>query len=109
MPPRGSPLRWHGWERSAGLAAGRLRCDPRHMKHLGITLSDDHRAFLDDQVAHGGYADIGEYIAALIDADARAKAQARLEELLLEGLEGEPTEWTEADTERLERLAVNGR
>lgn len=75
---------------------------------MDISLSDAHRAFLDDQVAHGGYADIGEYIAALIEADARAKAQTRLEDLLLEGLEGEATEWTEADSERLKRLAATG-
>lgn len=79
------------------------------MKHVSITLSAAHETFVDEQVASGRYASVGEFLADLIDAKARAEAQERLEMLLLEGLEGDATEWTDADTERLERRAVNGR
>lgn len=79
------------------------------MEHVRISLSPAHQAYLDEQVRSGGYASAGDYVAALITAEARAKAQVRLKKLLLEGLEGEATEWTDADTQRLQRLAVNGR
>jgi hypothetical protein len=36
----------------------------------------------------------------------KAKAQEKLEALLLEGLEGEATEWGEADWEALSRRAA---
>lgn len=79
------------------------------MKHVSIPLSASQETFVDEQVASGRYTSIGEFLAELIDAKAKAEAQKRLEAMLLEGLEGEATEWTDADTERLERRAVNGR
>ena len=78
------------------------------MDSLHLDLSPAHIAFLDEQVARGGYPDVGAYVATLIDADARARARDKLEALLLEGLEGEALEWTEADTERLKQLARTG-
>ena len=69
-----------------------------------VRLSADHAAFVEQEVATGGYADASEYVARLIDA--RAQAQNELETSLLEGLEGPVTEWTEADGDRLRRLAV---
>lgn len=64
------------------------------MDSLHLDLSPAHLAFLDEQVARGGYSDVGAYVAKLIDTDARVRAQERLEALLLEGLEGEALEWT---------------
>lgn len=78
------------------------------MDSLHLDISPAHLAFLDEQVAQGGYSDVGADVAKLIDTDARLRAQEKLEALLLEGLEGEVTEWTQADTERLKRLARTG-
>lgn len=64
-----------------------------------ILLSDKHQAFAEGRVASGLYDSISEYINALIVSD--AKAQSRLEALLLEGLEDEGEEWTEADWQAL--------
>jgi antitoxin ParD1/3/4 len=73
------------------------------MEHVSIPLSDAHQAFLEEQA--GEHGSIAAYVAALIDADARAKAQARLEALLIEGLESEPLEWTPQLLEQIERDA----
>ena len=62
------------------------------MDSLHLDLSPAHAAFVDEQVALGGYANASDFIAKLIDA--RAKAQNQLEALLLEGLDGEALEWT---------------
>jgi antitoxin ParD1/3/4 len=79
------------------------------MDSMNISLPSALKAFVDGHVAEGHYATASEYVRELIRNDAKAKAQARLEDLLLEGLEGEATEWTEADSEKLLRLAANGR
>jgi antitoxin ParD1/3/4 len=73
-----------------------------------ITLSDKQQAFVDDLVSEGHYPSPSDYVAELVLADQKAKAQAKLEALLLEGLEGEATEWTDADCRRLIRLATTG-
>jgi antitoxin ParD1/3/4 len=75
----------------------------RGMEHVSIPLSDAHQAFLEEQVGEDG--SIADYVAALIDADARAKAQARLEALLQEGLDSEPLDWTPELMERIKRDA----
>ena len=74
-----------------------------------VRLSPDHAAFVDSEVATGDYADASDYVARLIDAQARAQSQARLEEMLLEGLQDEADLWTEQDSVRLRRLAAQGR
>lgn len=78
------------------------------MKHVTITLSDAQHAALEARVVDGVYASVTDYVAALVDAEARARAQDRLDELLLEGLRGEATAWTRDDAERLKRLALTG-
>lgn len=75
------------------------------MEDLRISLSDRQQAFVDEQVAAGDYTDPTAYVAALSEAE----AQAKLETLLLAGLEGEQTHWTDADAEALLRLAQTGR
>lgn len=65
------------------------------MDDIRLTLPEIDKAFVDAQVAEGDYADAAEYVAALVHAEAEAKAQEKLEALLLEGLEsGDPVEWT---------------
>jgi antitoxin ParD1/3/4 len=78
------------------------------MDALTIILPDSQQAFVDELVSEGHYPSPSDYLAALVKADQKAKAQAKLEALLLEGLEGEATEWTDADWEALrQRIAEN--
>ena len=78
------------------------------MKHVTIPLSDAQHAALEARVADGDYASVADYVTALVDAEARARAQERLDALLLEGLRGEATPWTRDDAKRLNRLALTG-
>ena len=67
---------------------------PNTMDVIRILLPEIEKAFVDEQVAEGDFASSSDYVAALIHAEAKAKAQEKLEALLLEGLEGEDIEWT---------------
>ena len=78
------------------------------MLTMKLSLPFALKAHVDGLVAEGQYASVGEYVRELILTDAKAKAQARLEDLLLEGLEGEATEWTDSDSNRLLQLARAG-
>lgn len=80
----------------------------RAMDSMNISLPHRLKAWIEGQVAEGRFSSASEYVRDLVRADEKAKAQAKLEGLLLEGLEGEATEWTEADSESLLRLAANG-
>ena len=77
----------------------------RAMDSMNISLPHRLKAWIEGQVAEGRFSSASEYVRDLVRADEKAKAQAKLEGLLLEGLEGEATEWTEADSESLLRLA----
>lgn len=84
-------------------------CYAPRMDSMNISLPHALKAYVDGQVAEGRYATASEYVRDLIRADEKARAQAKLEALLLEGLEGEETAWSEADSKNLRRLAANGR
>ncbi|HVP13351.1 MAG TPA: type II toxin-antitoxin system ParD family antitoxin [Phycisphaerae bacterium] len=65
------------------------------MTTMNISLPDDLKAFVEKQVTTGGYGSVSEYVRELLRAAKKAEAQARLEALLLEGLNsGEPVEVT---------------
>jgi antitoxin ParD1/3/4 len=67
------------------------------METINVSLPDSLKAFVETQVAEGGYSSASEYIRDLIRADQKRKAEEKLEALLLEGLNsGEPIEVTEA-------------
>lgn len=57
------------------------------MSTLNISLPEEMRAFVDEQVARGGYSTASEYIRGLIREDQQRKAQQELEEKLLEGIQ----------------------
>ena len=78
------------------------------MDDLRISLSNRQQAFIDEQVATGDYSNAADYVAALIEAEAKARAQEKLEALLLEGLDSDDEEWTEADWDELRKLAAGG-
>jgi antitoxin ParD1/3/4 len=56
------------------------------MTSMNISLPEGLRSFVEAQVAMG-YGTVSEYIRELVRKDRERKSQARLEELLLEGLE----------------------
>ncbi|MGA9380539.1 MAG: type II toxin-antitoxin system ParD family antitoxin [Phormidium sp.] len=76
------------------------------MKSINISLPDSMRAYVEEQVASGSYSTASEYFRELVRQDQKRKAQERLEELLLEGLNsGEATPMTDQDWQEI-RQAV---
>ena len=61
------------------------------MTTMNISLPDSMRTFIDQKVAEGGYSTASEYIRQLVREDQKRAAQARLESLLMEGLESGPS------------------
>ena len=58
---------------------------------MNISLPDTMKSFVDELVQSGGYGTASEYFRELVRRDQRERAEARLETLLLEGLEsGDP-------------------
>ena len=75
---------------------------------MNISLPHRLKAWVEAQLDDGRYSSASEYVRELIRADEKAKAQGKLEALLLEGLEGEAEEWAEADWDALrKRIAAN--
>lgn len=74
------------------------------MQRVDISLSDQLKEFVDDQVNSGHYSNVSEYVGDLIRSDERRKAQEKLETLLLEGIESGPAvEFTREDWEGIRR------
>lgn len=68
---------------------------------MTISLPEPLKQFIEQQVSAGGYASAEEYIGALVEAE---RARARIEELIVEGLESGPaTEMTAEDWEDIRR------
>jgi antitoxin ParD1/3/4 len=84
------------------------------MTTISVDLPEDLKAFLDAQIAEGGYASAGEYLQAVIrDAQRRearrAGARRDLIAKLEEALAGGPAEpMTREDWESIEREAIEG-
>jgi antitoxin ParD1/3/4 len=77
------------------------------MQTMNISLPDQLKAFVDDQVGSGRYSTVSEYVRDLIREDEKRKAQEKLETMLLEGLQsGEPTEMTRQDWADIRQEAV---
>ena len=68
------------------------------MQTMNISLPDQLKEFVDDQVGSGRYSSVSEYVRDLIRGDEKRQAQERLEAMLMEGIQsGEPTEMTRQD------------
>ncbi len=79
------------------------------MKSINISLPDGMRAYIEEQVADGGYSTISEYFRELVRQDQKRKAKEHLETLLLEGLNsGNATPLTEQDWDDI-RQAVQSK
>ena len=75
-----------------------------HKTTLNISLPDPMRAFVEEQVAQGGYSTVSEYIRQLIREAHKQAARSKIEGLLLEGLDsGVGREVTAEDWKELER------
>ncbi len=65
------------------------------MEKLDIFLPEQIQAFIDEQIAVGGYSNASEYIQHLLLQEQERIAKKRVEMLLVEGIEsGEPIEVT---------------
>ncbi|HZO91652.1 MAG TPA: type II toxin-antitoxin system ParD family antitoxin [Chthonomonadaceae bacterium] len=74
------------------------------MATMNISLPDTMKAFVEAEVAEGGYNTASEYFRALVREAQERKARVRLEALLLEGLQsGAATPMTEDDWEDIRR------
>jgi antitoxin ParD1/3/4 len=77
------------------------------MQTMNISLPDQLKEFVDDQVSSGRYSSVSEYVRDLIRNDEKRKAQEKLEALLLEGLQSsQPTGMTRRDWEDIRREAL---
>jgi len=82
------------------------------METMNISLPKSMKQFVDSQVLKEGYSSASEYIRALVREELKRRAEARLEALLLEGLEsGEPNEmgpddWRKIREEGLAQLKI---
>lgn len=57
------------------------------MQTMNISLPDQLKEFVDDQVGSGRYSSVSEYVRDLIRNDEKRKAQEKLEVLLMEGIQ----------------------
>ncbi|NDJ26167.1 type II toxin-antitoxin system ParD family antitoxin [Nostoc sp. B(2019)] len=62
--------------------------------NISIDIPDEVRVYVEAQVMAGAYSSIGEYFLDLVQQDQKRKAQAKLEALLEEGIDGEGQEVT---------------
>jgi antitoxin ParD1/3/4 len=78
------------------------------MKSINISLPEEMRVYVEDQVASGGYSTTSEYIRQLIRQDRQQKSEKQLEKLLLEGLNsGEATIMTAEDWTEIRQAVKN--
>ena len=62
--------------------------------NINIDIPDEVRVYLEAQVMTGAYNSIAEYFIDLVQQDQKRKAQAKLEALLLEGIDSQGQEVT---------------
>ena len=77
------------------------------MQTMNISLPDQLKEFVDEQVGSGRYSSVSEYVRDLIRDDEKRKAQERLETVLMEGLQsGKPAEMTPQDWSEIRQEAL---
>ena len=69
------------------------------MTTLSISLPDQMKEFVEQQVGEGGYDSPSEYFRELLKEQQKRRAEEKLEELLREGLSRPASELTENDWE----------
>jgi antitoxin ParD1/3/4 len=77
------------------------------MQTMNISLPEQLKEFVDNQVGSGRYSSVSEYVRDLIRDDEKRKAREKLEALLMEGIQsGPPTEMTRRDWDDIRREAL---
>ncbi len=77
------------------------------MQTMNISLPEQLKEFVDEQIRSGRYSSVSEYVRDLIRDDEKRKAQEKLEALLLEGIQSsESTEMTRQDWADVRREAA---
>lgn len=56
---------------------------------MNISLPDTMKSFIDERLTKDGYGTVSEYVRELIRADQKRREEARLEDLLLQRLQGD--------------------
>jgi antitoxin ParD1/3/4 len=79
------------------------------MSSVNISLPEQMKAYVEEQVSKGGYGTVSEFVRDLIRQDQKRRAKENLENLLLEGLEsGDSTSMSAKDWDDI-RQAVQGK
>ena len=74
---------------------------------MNISLPTPLKAYVQQRVKRDGYGNISEYMRELIRGDQKKKAKERLENLLLEGMDGPTSPMTKADWDEMhQRLNI---
>jgi antitoxin ParD1/3/4 len=73
------------------------------MQTMNISLPEPMKKFVESEVAEGGYGTASEFIRELVREAQRRKARAKIDAQLLEGLQSEASELTDADWDELKR------
>lgn len=77
------------------------------MQTMNISIPDQLREFVDEQVGSGRYSSVSEYVRELIRDDEKRRAQEKLEAMLMEGLRsGASSEMTPRDWAEIREEAV---
>ncbi len=77
------------------------------MQTMNISLPEQLKEFVDDQVGSGRYSSVSEYVRDLIREDEKHKAHEKLETMLMEGIQsGELTAMTRQDWADIRQQAV---
>jgi antitoxin ParD1/3/4 len=77
------------------------------MQTMNISLPEQLKEFVDDQVGSGRFSSVSEYVRDLIRDDEKRKAREKLEALLMEGIQSSgPTEMTRGDWDEIRREAL---
>ena len=71
------------------------------MTSMNISLPEQLKQFVEDQVSKGGYSTVSEYLRELIRQAQRMKEREELESKLLEGLNSPTSEMTREEWTRL--------
>ena len=81
------------------------------MAIVNISLPDQMKQYIESRIGEGGFNTTSEYFRDLVREDQKRQAEARLESLLLRGMESPASAWTPEDADHakkavLERIAA---
>jgi Arc/MetJ-type ribon-helix-helix transcriptional regulator len=74
------------------------------MSAIDISLPEALQKYVQEQVAHRGFSDAGEYLRSLIEADQHRQLDSEVEAMLLQAVDGPFTDWNERDLDDIRRV-----